>query len=105
MRKLVSIVLALNLISVATVALTAKDYTGDFRMTLETVTFTQAQEAIIPARQGNWRIATFNACLNRTSKGEILDNLAAETPDSQAAAVDEIIQRIRPDILLLNKFD
>ncbi len=50
------------------------------------------------------RIATFNASLNRTAEGELVTNLS--TPDdSQAAAVAEIIQLTRPDIILLNEFD
>ena len=53
---------------------------------------------------GGFRIATFNASLNRTAEGELVANLS--TPDDpQAAAVAEIIQRTRPDIVLLNEFD
>jgi len=50
------------------------------------------------------RIATFNSSLNRASAGELRRDLA--TPDNaQARAVAEIIQRVRPDILLLQEFD
>jgi len=50
------------------------------------------------------RIATFNCSLNRASKGDLRRDLA--TPDNvQARAVAEIIQRVRPDILLLQEFD
>jgi hypothetical protein len=50
------------------------------------------------------RIATFNASLNRGTEGELRRELA--TPDSeQARKVAEIIQRVRPDILLLQEFD
>ena len=50
------------------------------------------------------RIATFNASLNRAVEGELVANLS--TPDDpQAAAVAEIIQLTRPDIILLNEFD
>ena len=50
------------------------------------------------------RFATFNASLNRTEEGEALDDLS--TPDdTQAQAVAEIIQRTRPDVLLINEFD
>ena len=50
------------------------------------------------------RIATFNASLNRDLEGALRRDLA--TPDSaQARAVAEIIQRVRPDILLLQEFD
>jgi 3-phytase len=50
------------------------------------------------------RIATFNASLNRSLSGSLARDLA--TPDdAQARAVAEIIQRVRPDILLLQEFD
>ncbi len=50
------------------------------------------------------RIATFNSSLNRGSDGALRRDLA--TPDNaQARAVAEIIQRVRPDILLLQEFD
>ncbi len=50
------------------------------------------------------RIATFNCSLNRASEGALRRDLA--TPDNvQARAVAEIIQRVRPDILLLQEFD
>jgi len=50
------------------------------------------------------RIATYNCSLNRASVGELRRDLA--TPDNaQARAVAEIIQRVRPDILLLQEFD
>ena len=50
------------------------------------------------------RFATFNVSLTRSSAGELIDDLAGET-DAQAAAVAEIIQRTRPDVLLLNEID
>jgi hypothetical protein len=50
------------------------------------------------------RIATFNCSLNRSTLGELQRDLS--TPDdAQARAVAEIIQRARPDILLLQEFD
>jgi len=50
------------------------------------------------------RIATFNCSLNRAGEGDLRRDLA--TPDDvQARAVAEIIQRVRPDILLLQEFD
>jgi len=50
------------------------------------------------------RFQTFNASLNRAAEGELVADLS--TPDDpQAAAVAEIIQRTRPDVLLLNEFD
>ncbi len=50
------------------------------------------------------RFATFNASLNRNFAGQLLSDLA--TPGNvQAKAVAEIIQRARPDVLLINEFD
>jgi hypothetical protein len=50
------------------------------------------------------RFATFNASLNRNVSGQLIQHLS--TPDNaQAATVAEIIQRARPDVLLINEFD
>jgi hypothetical protein len=50
------------------------------------------------------RFATFNASLNRGAEGQLMADLS--TPDSQQAAnVAEVIQRVRPDVLLVNEFD
>ena len=50
------------------------------------------------------RFATFNASLNRGSAGQLVADLS--TPDNaQAQTVAEIIQRTRPDVLLINEFD
>jgi hypothetical protein len=50
------------------------------------------------------RVATFNCSLNRAREGMLREHLS--TPDNtQARAVAEIIQRVRPDILLLQEFD
>ena len=56
-----------------------------------------------PAQAETLRIATFNASLNRQNVGDLLADIKAG--DSQVAAVAEIIQRVRPDVLLLNEFD
>jgi Endonuclease/Exonuclease/phosphatase family len=50
------------------------------------------------------RFATFNASLNRTLEGELIEDLS-EPDDVQAQAVAEVIQRVRPDVLLINEFD
>jgi hypothetical protein len=50
------------------------------------------------------RFATFNASLNRNFVGQLVADLS--TPNNaQAATVAEIIQRVRPDVLLINEFD
>ena len=50
------------------------------------------------------RFQTFNASLNRAAAGQLVTDLS--TPNNaQAATVAEIIQRTRPDVLLINEFD
>ncbi|MDJ0598006.1 MAG: phytase [Crocosphaera sp.] len=50
------------------------------------------------------RFATFNASLTRNSEGELIADLL--TPDNQQGkAVAEIIQRVNPDVILINEFD
>ncbi len=57
-----------------------------------------------PAPPARVRVATFNGSLNRNAAGELVRDLS--TPgDVQAQAVAEILQRVRPDIVLLNEFD
>lgn len=58
----------------------------------------------VPEAQGDLRVATFNAYLNRSSEGMILTD-AQGGEDIQIAKVAEIIQRVRPDVILLNEFD
>jgi hypothetical protein len=54
--------------------------------------------------RGSARFATFNASLNRAAEGELVADLS--TPDDvQAQAVAEVIQRVRPEVVLLNEFD
>ncbi len=57
-----------------------------------------------PRREVEVRFATFNASLNRFNAGDLISDLS--TPDNaQAQTVAEIIQRTRPDVLLINEFD
>jgi hypothetical protein len=50
------------------------------------------------------RFATFNASVNRNAAGELVTDLSTGT-DPQLSNVAEIIQRVRPDVLLVNEFD
>lgn len=50
------------------------------------------------------RFATFNASLNRNAAGELAAELSAPG-SAQPDAIAEIIQRSRPDVLLINEFD
>ena len=50
------------------------------------------------------RFSTFNASLNRNADGQLVRDLS--TPGNlQAANVAETVQRVRPDVLLVNEFD
>jgi hypothetical protein len=50
------------------------------------------------------RFATFNASVNRNAAGQLVTDLSTGT-DPQLRNVAEIIQRARPDVLLVNEFD
>jgi hypothetical protein len=56
------------------------------------------------ADQPTVRFATFNASLNRNFAGQLVSDLSTPA-NAQAKAVAEIIQRARPDVLLINEFD
>ncbi len=50
------------------------------------------------------RIATYNVSLQRSEPGKLLRDLQSGT-HRQARQIAEVIQRVKPDILLLNEFD
>jgi hypothetical protein len=50
------------------------------------------------------RYATFNASLNRNNAGDLANELGS-TGSAQPDTVAEIIQRVRPHVLLINEFD
>lgn len=59
----------------------------------------------IPAKDiAHLRVATFNALLADRGAGQLVANLAGGN-DSQARGIAEIIQRVAPDVILLNEFD
>jgi hypothetical protein len=66
-----------------------------------------ALAAAAPAFAGGDReliFATFNASVNRNADGQLLQELS-NGEDPQLRNVAEIIQRARPDVLLINEFD
>ena len=67
-------------------------------ITVEEGTFYDVKEVM------GLRVATFNCYLNRSSEGEIVTDLTSGT-DEQIQKVAEIIQRVNPDVILLNEFD
>jgi hypothetical protein len=56
------------------------------------------------AAQDSVRFATFNASLNRFNAGDLAAELSAPG-SAQPDTIAEIIQRVRPDVLLINEFD
>jgi myo-inositol-hexaphosphate 3-phosphohydrolase len=50
------------------------------------------------------RFSQFNASLNRNANGKLGEDLSV-LDNAQAKSVAEIIQRVQPDILLINEFD
>ena len=68
------------------------------------VTLAATSPAVAAPKRDDLRIATFNASLNRAAAGELVADLS--TPDDpQAREVAEVVQRVRPDVLLVNEFD
>lgn len=63
--------------------------------------------AVVPAVAGppaTIRVATYNASLYRDQAGQLARDLESGA-NSQARRIAEVIQRVRPDVLLLNEFD
>jgi len=74
------------------------------RRTLLTLLLAAGALPAAAAEPATVRIATFNCSLNRPNPGDLQRTLA--TPDDpQVRAVAQIIQIVRPDILLLQEFD
>ncbi len=87
------------------ITVTVMDSDSVQRSATNTVTlYTPINYTIETSPANGMRIATFNCYLNRTQQGKIIADLFDGT-DTQAAAVAEIIQRVRPDVILLNEFD
>ena len=56
------------------------------------------------AERPQLRVATYNVSLNRPAEGELVADLAGGD-DAQARAVAQVLQTVRPDVVLLNEFD
>jgi len=61
------------------------------------------------SRDTEVRLATFNASLNRGAAGQLVAHLSDPSVDDvfrrQIRNVAEVVQRVRPDVLLINEFD
>ena len=66
------------------------------------VEFSQAQD--LAKADDSIRIATYNVALNRRSAGELTSELE-KGESKQAKAMAEVLQRVRPDVLLINEID
>ena len=66
--------------------------------------FWSSPAGAVPGPPSAVRFATFNASLNRNFEGQLVTDLSSPGND-QAETVAEIIQRTRPDVLLINEFD
>lgn len=88
------------------VTVTATDAEGDQASQTQSdmLTILQPTQDPIPEPQGDLRVAAFNAYLNRAEAGALLADMEAGD-NAQAQNVAEILQRIRPDVVLLNEFD
>ncbi|HEV7867289.1 MAG TPA: endonuclease/exonuclease/phosphatase family protein [Chthoniobacteraceae bacterium] len=58
----------------------------------------------IPASGIQFRVATYNASLNRNTQTQLGTDLATSS-NAQARQVAQILQRVRPDVVLINEFD
>ena len=78
--------------------------TDDDKTSKESMQATKGQRTLLAKSMGSIRYATYNSSLYRKRSGQLIKSLASEK-DQQAAAIAEVIQRVRPDVLLLNEFD
>jgi Endonuclease/Exonuclease/phosphatase family len=63
-----------------------------------------APAALAAPPQADVRFATFNASLNRSAAGQLVGHLSTTT-NVQARNAAETLQRVRPDVVLINEFD
>ena len=63
-----------------------------------------APAALAAPPQADVRFATFNASLNRGAAGQLVTHLSTTT-NVQAQNAAETLQRVRPDVVLINEFD
>ncbi|MFW2338729.1 MAG: endonuclease/exonuclease/phosphatase family protein, partial [Acidimicrobiia bacterium] len=76
---------------------------GDFDQAIDRYkkAWMDAQKAIAAAPE---RFATYNASMNRFNAGDLVAELSVPGSD-QPNTIAEIVQRNRPDVLLINEFD
>ncbi|WP_435104585.1 endonuclease/exonuclease/phosphatase family protein [Arhodomonas sp. AD133] len=87
-----------------TATLTATDAAGESATASQAVPVDEARPEPIPEAAGELRVATFNVALYGDEPGAVLARLESGD-DPQIRRIAEIIQRVRPDVILLNELD
>jgi hypothetical protein len=87
-----------------TVNLTITDANSNTTTSSINISVAEPLNELVPAKIGDLRIATFNSYLNRESLGALKTELEEGT-NEQIKNVAQIIQRVNPDVLLLQEFD
>ncbi|MEM7674565.1 MAG: endonuclease/exonuclease/phosphatase family protein, partial [Myxococcota bacterium] len=88
-----------------TATLTVSDAQGTMQTVRREIVVVPSVPEEIPDAAGQVRIATFNVSLNRNSQGALSEELRTSTTSVQARQIAEILQRVRPTVVLLNEFD
>src|SRR6476661_6545740 len=73
-------------------------------LALATALILVAQCSVTIAAESTIRVATYNSSLFRDKDGQLIKDLESGN-NEQARKIAEVIQRVRPDILLVNEFD
>src|SRR3954471_13015145 len=73
-------------------------------VSMATAMFVAALAGSVIAADSTIRVATYNTSLFREKDGQLIKDLEAGD-NEQARKIAEVIQRVRPDILLVNEFD
>lgn len=68
------------------------------------ITQTQSARPEKESKPATVRVATFNTALNREKAGQLAAEVS-KTGSAEAARIAEVLQRVRPDIVLLNEVD
>ena len=89
-----------------TPTLTVTDGNGSIvEVTGDTLNIIAATEDVIPEKEGDLRIATFNAAMAADPVNDDIVTYLQDPTQANIRAVAEIIQRANPDVILINEFD
>src|SRR6185295_11983788 len=73
-------------------------------LSLATALILAALTSTAIAAESTIRVATYNSSLFRDKDGQLIKDLE-DGNNEQARKIAEVIQRVRPDVLLVNEFD